>query len=136
MTKISNDKDIEAREPHWIEWVSGVVSALVVVAIVAWIGKDAVVDRDTTPDLKGIVLRTEKRSNGVQVLFEISNESSATASQVAVRGEITDGEAVLERVEMVLDYVPGHSKAKGGLIFREDPTGKTVTVRADAFAEP
>ncbi len=136
MTKISDDKNIEASEPHWIEWATGAVSALIVFAVIVWIGKDAIADRDATPNLKGVVLKTEKRSDGVQVLFEILNESSATASQVNVEGEISDGETVLERTETVLDYVPGHSKARGGMIFRQDPTGKTITVRADGFAEP
>ncbi|MGO4134412.1 TIGR02588 family protein [Rhizobium brockwellii] len=136
MTKISNGKNLEAGEPHWIEWVTGVVSAVIVFGVIAWIGKDALVDRDSSPNLVGVVLQTEKREGAFQVLFEIRNDSSATASQVAVQGEIREQGAVLENVETVLDYVPGHSKAKGGLIFQQDPAGKTLTVRATSFDEP
>ncbi|QND17804.1 TIGR02588 family protein [Rhizobium leguminosarum] len=136
MTKISNGKNLEAGEPHWIEWVTGVVSAVIVLGVIAWIGKDALVDRDSSPNLVGVVLHTEKRDGGFQVLFEIRNDSSATASQVAVQGEIREQGSVLENVETVLDYVPGHSKAKGGLIFQQDPAGKTLTVRASSFDEP
>lgn len=136
MTKTSNDKHVEAGEPHWIEWATGVVSAVIVLCVIAWIGKDALVNRDTSPNLVGVVLQTEKRGGGFQVLFEIRNDSSATASQVAVQGEIRDQGSVLENVETVLDYVPGHSKAKGGLIFQQDPAGKTLTVRASSFDEP
>ncbi|MBY3243214.1 DUF1206 domain-containing protein [Rhizobium laguerreae] len=104
--------------------------------MIAWIGKDALLDRDSSPNLVGAVLQTEKRDGGFQVLFEITNDSSATASQVTVHGEIREQGAVIEDVETVLDYVPGHSKAKGGLIFQQDPTGKTLTVRASSFDEP
>jgi uncharacterized protein (TIGR02588 family) len=136
MTKISNDKNIEVSEPHWIEWVTGAVSAVIVLGVIVWIGKDGLVDRDTSPNLKGIVLQTEERSDGFQVLFEIRNESSETASQVTVRGEVRDQNSVRESTETVLDYVPGHSKAGGGLIFKQNPAGNRLTVRATAFDEP
>ncbi|MGO7731018.1 hypothetical protein [Rhizobium leguminosarum] len=90
MTKIFNDKNVEAGEPHWIEWATGVVSAVIVLGVIAWIGKDALVDRDSSPNLVGVVLQTEKRGDGFQVLFEIRNDSSATASQVTVQGEIRE----------------------------------------------
>jgi uncharacterized protein (TIGR02588 family) len=136
MTKISNDKNIEASDPHWIEWITGAVSAVIVLAVIVWIGKDGFTDQDTSPDLEGHVLQTEERSDGFQVLFEIANDSSATASQVKVRGEIRNQGSVLESAETVLDYVPGHSKAGGGLIFQQNPAGKELTVRATAFDEP
>lgn len=136
MTKISKSKNVEKRKPHWIEWATGALSALVVVIVILWIGRDAMIDRDPSPNLIGVILSTEQRSDGFQVLFEIRNDASETASQVNVQGEIRDGNLVLERVETVLDYVPGNSKAKGGFVFRQDPAGKTVTVHANAFSNP
>lgn len=136
MTRISKDKNIEAGDPHWIEWATGAVSAVIVLCVIVWIGKDGLLDRDTSPNLVGVVLQTEERSDGFQILFEIRNDSSATASQVTVRGEIKENDTVVESVETVLDYVPGHSKAKGGLIFENDPAGKALKISASAFNEP
>ncbi|TNM60274.1 hypothetical protein [Aliirhizobium smilacinae] len=136
MTKISNGKNIEPGAPHWIEWITGAVSGIIVIAVIVWIGKDGFMDRDTSPNLHGNVVKMEKRSDGFQVLFEIQNGSSVTASQVKIRGEIREQESVLESSETVLDYVPGHSKVGGGLIFRQNPAGKDVKVRATAFDEP
>lgn len=136
MTKISNGKNIEASVPHWIEWITGAVSGIIVIAVIVWIGKDGLLDSDTSPNLHGNVVKTEERSDGFQVLFEIDNDSSATASQVKVRGEIREQDLVLESSETVLDYVPGHSKVGGGLIFRQNPAGKDVKVRATAFDDP
>lgn len=135
MTKTIGDKNLEAKNPHWVEWLTGLVSAVIVLAVIGWIAKDALVDQDTSPDLAVTVLMTEQRSNGFQVSFEVSNGASATASQVTVDGEILDGSTVVEKASTVLDYVPGKSKARAGLIFKNDPTGR-ITLRVLAFNEP
>ncbi|WP_312224190.1 hypothetical protein [Rhizobium rhizoryzae] len=136
MTKISNGKNIESDAPHWIEWITGVVSGMIVLAVIIWIGKDALKDRDVSPNLHGTVLQTEERSDGFQVLFQIRNDSSATASQVKIRGEVRDQGSVLESSETVLDYVPGHSTAAGGLVFKQNPAGKEIEVMPIAFDQP
>ena len=135
MTKTIGDKNLEAKNPHWVEWLTGLVSAVIVLAVIGWIAKDALIDQDTSPDLAVTVLMTEQRSNGFQVSFEVSNGASATASQVTVEGEILDGSTVVEKASTVLDYVPGKSKARAGLIFKNDPTGR-ITLRVSAFNEP
>lgn len=135
MTKTVGDKNLEAQNPHWVEWLTGLVSAVIVLAVIGWIAKDAFRDQDTTPDLGATVLTTEQRSNGFQVSFEVSNTASATASQVTVDGVILNGSDVVEKASTVLDYVPGRSKARGGLIFINDPTGR-ITLNVSAFNEP
>ncbi|KRB53446.1 hypothetical protein ASE04_29590 [Rhizobium sp. Root708] len=136
MTKTSGDTNIEVADPHWIEWVTGLISAIIVVAVILWIGKDAVTDLDTSPDLTGNVLHVDQRSSGYQVQFEISNSASATASQVTVQGLVRDATTVVETADTVVDYVPGHSKATGGLIFQHDPRGKGVEISAAAYNDP
>jgi uncharacterized protein (TIGR02588 family) len=136
MTNTSGHSHIENAEPHWIEWLTGAISAAIVIGLVAWIGKDALIDRDDSPDLQAAVVRTEQRSNGFQVLFEMANRASATASDVTVRGELRNGEQVIENAETLLSYVPGRSRTKGGLIFQNDPAGKTVMIRESAYNEP
>jgi uncharacterized protein (TIGR02588 family) len=136
MTKMTGGKNIEADEPHWIEWVTGAVSAVIVIAVMVWIAKDAIADRDASPNLVGSVVHVQQRSGGYQVQFEVRNSASATASQVTVRGEVRDDDTLLETTETVVDYVPGHSKANGGLIFLHDPGGKTIHIRATAYNDP
>lgn len=136
MTKTRSKPTVEDASPHWIEWLTGLVSAVIVLVVIAWIGKDALTDRDSSPDLQGVALQTERRSEGFQVLFEMRNRSSATAADVVVHGEIRTGDTVVETARTILDYVPGRSQAKGGLIFQSDPTDKTLTISASAFSEP
>ncbi len=136
MTKTTPGKDIETNEPHWIEWVTGALSAAVVLIVIIWIAKDAIMDRDVSPDLHGAVLQIDARSEGFQVLFEIQNSSSQTASQVTVRAELSDSSKSVEVAETIVDYVPGNSKAKGGIIFQNNPYGKAIAIRAASFNEP
>lgn len=135
MTKVSGGKSREAKEPHWIEWLTGLVSAGIVLTVIIWIAKDAFQDQATTPDLTVSVFMTERRSDGFQVSFEVANRSSATASQVSVNAEILDGSDTVEKAGTILDYVPGKSTARGGLIFRNDPTGR-VNFHVSAFNDP
>ena len=128
-------KSVEVKDPHWIEWLTGLVSAVIVLAVIIWIAKDAFEDQDETPDLAVTGLMTERRSNGFQVSFEVSNSSSATASQVSVSAEILDGSDTVEEASTILDYVPGKSKARAGVIFRNDPTGR-INFHVSAFNEP
>ena len=136
MTKTTGEANFETGKPHWIEWVTGAVSAVVVLLVIIWIGKDALMDRDASPNLDASLVQVEARSDGFQVLFEVRNSSSRTASQVTVRGEVLENSKPLETAETVIDYVPGKSKAKAGLIFQNDPEGKTISIRAISFTDP
>lgn len=136
MTRTTGGKNIEADAPHWIEWATGAVSAVIVIAVIIWIAKDAIFDRDTSPNLAGSVVHVEQRSGGYQVQFEVRNSASATASQVTVRGEVRDDGTLVETTQTVVDYIPGHSKANGGLIFQHDPDGKAIHILATAYNEP
>jgi uncharacterized protein (TIGR02588 family) len=136
MTKLTDNTSTETNQPHWIEWATGALSAILVLVVIIWIGKDALMDRDVSPNLEGRVIEVEARSHGYQVLFEMRNGSSQTASQVTVRGEILDTLKTLETAETVMDYVPGHSRAKGGLVFQNDPRGRSISIRAISFVDP
>ncbi|WP_284757039.1 TIGR02588 family protein [Agrobacterium sp. fls2-241-TYG-188a] len=136
MTKNADGKNIEAKHPHWIEWLTGMISAILVVVLIGIIAKDAFTDKDLVPDLSAAVTGMEQRSGGYQIAFDITNKASVTASQVRVLGELKEGDEVVETAETVLDYVPGRSHAKGGMVFRSDISGKTVALRVSAFNEP
>ncbi len=136
MTKMSTARHTETGDPHVVEWLTGLFSAACVIAMIAWMGVQAIGQRDEAPDLSVSVVRQEARSGGYQVEFEIGNAASATAAQVLVRGELVDGDAVVEAVETTLDYVPMQSKASGGLIFRHDPAGLAVRIAAVGYADP
>lgn len=136
MTGTSRYKTKEARQPHWIEWTTGAVSAALVAMLIGWIAWDALTPEDDSPDLSVRLVDTEPRQNGYQVRFEVSNAARATAADVVVRGELRDGDQIVEVVETTLDYVPMQSKASGGLIFQHAPGELSVRLSAIGYSEP
>lgn len=136
MNAQSKQRSIDKGDPHWIEWLTGVVSMAFVLALIGWIGWDAIGPRDTAPELSVRMLGTSAEGAGYHVRFEIANAAKATAAGVVVRGEIRDGGRTLETIEMTLDYVPMKSTAQGGLIFTSDPEGRSVRVSAVGYSDP
>ncbi|MCF3642150.1 TIGR02588 family protein [Rhizobium sp. TRM95111] len=126
----------ERHEAHWIEWLTGLVSAALVLAIVAWIAYEAIRREDTPPDLTITVLDTRRTGSGHRVTFEIRNAAPTSAAAVTVVGEIRGGDSVLDRAEVIFDYVPAESKAKGALIFEDDPAAGMLVIRPTGFTDP
>ncbi|EUB98995.1 Conserved hypothetical protein CHP02588 [Rhizobium sp. CF080] len=136
MTTTANKRHSEAKEPHWIEWATGMVSALVVVAMIAWVGYKAWTDEDMQPEFSIAVTERRPVEGGYRVAFEISNKATATAAAVTVRGEIVDGDNVVEDAEVTFDYVPAQSKSSGAILFSQDPGAREVRVRAVGYTDP
>jgi uncharacterized protein (TIGR02588 family) len=136
MTVTSKNRHTEASQPHWLEWVTGIISALLILGMVGWIAGEAILQEETPPQFRAEVRNTTPVQDSFLMEVEIYNEGSATAAAVEVRGEAIEGEDVLEAAEATFDYIPGKSSAKGGLFFKEDPRGHTVEVRVIGFADP
>ncbi|HEV7323336.1 MAG TPA: TIGR02588 family protein [Ensifer sp.] len=135
MAKPSKSGSVESREAHWVEWLTGSVSAVFVIALIGWIGFNAATQGNGPPDLTVTIISVEKRAGGYLVMFDAQNAADRTAAGVVVRGEITSGDTVVETAETTLDYVPMQSSARGGLIFRNDPEGRS-RLFATGFSEP
>lgn len=136
MTTTANKRHSEAKEPHWIEWATGMVSALVVVAMIAWVGYKAWTDEDMQPEFSIAITERRPVEGGYRVAFEISNKATVTAAAVTVRGEIVDGDNVVEDAEVTFDYVPAQSKSSGAILFSQDPGAREVRVRAVGYTDP
>lgn len=136
MTEVSRLPHSEKPDPHWVEWATGIVSAVLVVAMLGWVGYEALTDKDGPPEFRIVITGIGPVSGGHRVEFDITNLATRTAATVNVRGEILDGNSTVEDAEVVIDYVPAQSKSSGGLIFREDPRGREVRIRAIGYSDP
>lgn len=136
MTEISRRPHSEKPDPHWIEWATGIVSAVLVVAMLGWVGYEALTDKDGPPDFRIAITGVGQVSDGYRVEFDITNLATRTAATVNVRGEVSDGNRSVEDAEVVIDYVPAHSKSSGALFFREDPRGREVPIRVVGYSDP
>ncbi|ANK77094.1 TIGR02588 family protein [Ensifer adhaerens] len=135
MAKTPKPGSVENRRAHWIEWTTGAVSTILITALIGWISYQAATQADGPPDLSVTIVSSAGSAGGYLVMFDVNNAADRTAAAVVVRGEITDNDNVIETAEITLDYVPARSKARGGLIFRNDPAGRS-RVSATGFSEP
>lgn len=137
MTQISRRRiHSEKEDPHWIEWAAGVFSALLVFMIIGWIGFQAVTEEDQSPTFRTTIAGQEPVDGGYRVKFEIENLSTRTAAAVVVRGEVWDGDDLVEEAEATLDYVPAQSKSSGAFIFSSDPSEKALRIRGTGYSNP
>ncbi|CDZ26714.1 TIGR02588 family protein [Neorhizobium galegae bv. officinalis] len=136
MTTTANKRHTEAKEPHWIEWATGMVSALVVVATITWVAYQAWTQEKMRPDFSIAITERRQTEGGYRVAFDIANKATATAAAVTVRGEILDGGNIVEDADVTFDYVPAESKSSGAILFSQDPGARELRIRAVGYIDP
>jgi len=136
MTEISRKQPSETEDPHWIEWATGIFSAVLVVGMIGWVGVEAVVEEDQPPEFGIAITGGNAIAGGYRVEFEIANRATRTAAAVVVRGEILDQGKAVEDAEVTFDYVPAQSKSSGAMLFSAEPGQREVRIRAVGYSDP
>lgn len=136
MTETSRNQNLETTEPHWVEWLTGLISGLLVLGLIGWVCYEAMTQDPKSPDLVAIIGSETATESGRRVEFKIVNRSDKTAAAVAVKGELVENGTVLESHDVVLDYVPAQSTARGAIIFSSDATSRQIRIRPAGYAEP
>lgn len=132
----SKARHTESSDPHWIEWISGISSCVLVGAMIGWIAWQAITANDEPPQLSTTITQVRKSGSTFRVEFDIVNSAPVTAAGVTVMGEIIDATAAVETAEVTFDYVPAQSKSRGALLFSTDPEGRDLRVRPSGYTEP
>lgn len=100
-----------------LEWISAALGLLVVLAILAVlaleIGRGGM---DDVPLLEARVEAVDPVPGGYVAEIVVANGSGQTAAAVQVEGKLG-----AETATATIDYVPGHSEARGGLMFKGNP---------------
>lgn len=130
------EKKTVSRDAHWVEWATGILCTLLVVAMTGWIGYEAMISSGGTPDLSVRITRQQATALGHQVSFVVENRGTRTAAAVPVTGTLSDGDTIIETREVTFDYVPEQSSASGTLLFEEDPAAHRLDLRASGYADP
>jgi uncharacterized protein (TIGR02588 family) len=136
MTEISRSRHSESGDPHWVEWVAGIISAVLVIGMIAWVGYEAWVQENQPPSFRVEITGKGPVTDGYRIEFDIANLAARTAATVTVRGEIRDGGQKVENADVVIDYVPAQSKSSGALIFSDDPGARELRIRAVGYSDP
>ncbi len=125
--KLDRDRQSAKNELHPIEWVTGAVSAIGVVALLAYLVIVAIWEPNGPAVFETTVDEMFASDGGWQVRVTVRNVGYKTAADVVLRGEAGAGEA---ESEMTFDYVPAGSQRSGALLFADEPEGLALTVRS------
>ncbi|WP_137134735.1 hypothetical protein [Rhizobium sp. FKY42] len=126
----------ETGNPHWIEWLTGIVSTVLVLALLSWIGREALVADSKPPNLTVKILRIEQAGALYRVDIELENSGPSTAAAVRVVGKVTPQSVLSETAEVTFDFAPAESRTKGALYFRTDPRSNPIELTPSGFTEP
>lgn len=118
------------------EYVVGALGGLVVLALLAFLAYQALVVRETGPELAVTVTAVEPAPAGYAVHFEIVNDGGRTAEQVQLSGTLTRGGRQVEQSSAVVAYVPAESRRDGVLVFSEDPRDGDLDVHPSGYVLP
>ena len=115
-----------------LEWAAAATGLLLLLALCFVLLREvgAGNDRDV-PILSARIERVTRTATGYVADIVVANGSRQTAAAVQVEGKLGD-----EETSATLDYVPGRSEARGGLIFVGDPRTGAVELRVVGYELP
>ena len=115
-----------------LEWVSAALGLIAMVALLFILGREiANGSDDDVPSLSVTIDSVSRTAGGYVAQIRVTNRSAQTAAAVQVKGKLGDEEATA-----TIDYVPGRSDARGGLLFRSDPWAGKVELRVVGYELP
>ncbi|RKH40571.1 hypothetical protein [Corallococcus sicarius] len=121
---------------NWLEGVVFASSCVLVALVLGYLAVDAWRTDSGPPDLAVTVGTPVRGAQDWRVPVTVENRGDTAAEEVHVRvtlrGEAPSG----EEVELVLAFVPRHSKREGWVTFRKQPPPAGVEARAVGYATP
>ncbi|TIQ22899.1 MAG: TIGR02588 family protein [Mesorhizobium sp.] len=118
------------------EWVVAGISAIALLAVLGYLVVDGLSARDGTARIVVMPLAVAANEGGFVVEFAAANRAGKSVAAVEVKGELRNGDEVVEESSATLDYVPQNSQRKGALIFTHDPEAYDLRLFASGYSEP
>lgn len=135
-TSSTRSRARSASSPPLLEWLAGAFGLAIVVATIAFLAYQAITHEPAPPALTVSIEGIAGHEGGYVVEVAVRNASGSTAAEVEIEGTLSDRGRVIERSTARLDYVPGNSAQRAGLMFRGDPARRQLSVRAVGYREP
>ena len=120
-----------------LEWFAASIGLVLTVALLGFIGLNAIqLQGKHAPAISVRLESVEQRGDGWLVGFTVRNGAPSTAAAVQIEGTLRPPGAAAETSVVTLDYLPGGSELKGGLMFSHDPRRGQLTLRPLGYVEP
>lgn len=118
--------------------VAGVIGFVLTTGLIGFIGWQALAQSGEleTPALSVQAGRVHETHGGYLVEFEARNRSPRTAAAVEVEATLETADGTPATSVVSLDYVPGDSAKRGGVVLSTDPRAGRLTLRVTGYAEP
>lgn len=131
-----NQENDEEQEVPVLEWIAAGIGFVLVAGAIGFMIYQAVTSKSAPPIIKITIESVVSADSGYLVNFEAQNTGEENASNVTIEGEIKNGDESVEKSDVTIDYVPSHSKRKGGLYFSKNPRQFNLQIRAAGYKEP
>lgn len=118
-----------------LEWLVFAISAILLAAVFGTLVIDGMASGDAPATLVIETGQAQASGGTFRVPVRVRNTGGRTAEQARIEIELVAGDAVVERAELTIPFVPQLSTREGWVSFRRDPRCCTLVTRA-AFNEP
>lgn len=125
----------ERRGVRIVELVVGVVSGVLLVAVLSFLGYQAVTYRDAPPALRTHVAPLDDTDEPPRAFeVEVRNTGGQTAQAVQITGELTRNDRQVEQASATVRYIPPNSHREVVLLFDTDPETATISINVAGYA--
>ena len=122
---------------NMLEWSVFAISALLIVAVLAILIREAMTEGNRPPLLRvttGDAL--PDGHGGHRVPVTVRNDGDRTAAEAKIELALEEGGREVERGEITLPFVPQRSSRTGWVVFKRDPKCCELLVRAIGYQQP
>jgi uncharacterized protein (TIGR02588 family) len=126
----------EKTGPTTTQWVVGIGSTLLVLALLAFVVYEAISGTDSPPVVVVRVERVLPVPGGYVVEVGAYNEGGTTASALQIEGTLKQDTVTVETSTATIQYVPAETEREAGLFFTKDPLQYKLEVRPLGYDRP
>ena len=120
-----------------VEWVVGIFSALLLVALIAFLLDRALSADGRPPRLSVAIEGIERTQGGTVVWIVLANDGDGTAAAVRVQAARKDARGDDARREIEFDYVASQAVRRGAFLFADAQiSASDLDVEVVSFVEP
>jgi uncharacterized protein (TIGR02588 family) len=123
-------------QPPKLERILGAVGAALLIASAGFLAYRALTDEAHPGELLVTVTEVHDVGDAYVATFAVHNQGAQTLSQLHLVARVMDGEAELESVPALIDYLPAHSTQKAGVYLRHDPRRYRLEITPGGYMEP
>lgn len=124
-----------ASGPDWVERLATIISAVLVVAVVAVLVWDAVhPDRPVSLDVSTGTPTAVGRHWHVPIV--VRNSGDVAAQEVNVSVSLQHPDTTVRDIDIRIDWLPGRSERAIDAVFAVDPSRGKLTAEVQSFDEP